>query len=131
VQRALLPNPGFEAWYVEASWSLTGDARRYYAANATFRPPAPAAPLGQGGFGAVELMARYSAIDLNFRPLAGKPLGAVTGGAQNILALGVNWFPNAALRLSLIYQDIAVHHPEAPLRNLGADTLVTRLQLQF
>jgi phosphate-selective porin OprO/OprP len=131
VRRPVLPDAGFDAWYVQASWSLTGDRRRYNASTATFRAPVPGTPLGRDGIGAVELVARYSNMDLNFRPLDGKALGAVTGGAQNILSLGVNWFPNAALRLSLMYQDFTVHHPEAPARDLGADTLVTRAQILF
>jgi phosphate-selective porin OprO/OprP len=131
VDRALLPDPDFDGWYVQASWSLTGDARRYNAATATFRTPVPARTVDDGGPGAIELMARYSTLDLNFNPLLGKALGGVTGGAQGVFAAGVNWFPNNTWRLSLIYQNIAVDHPEAPANHLTADALTLRTQIVF
>jgi phosphate-selective porin OprO/OprP len=127
-RRTALPDPSFEGWYLQGSWSLTGETRSYNPTTASFRPPLPLSPLDGGGFGAVELTTRFSHADLNFNTLAGAAAGAVTGGRQNLFQLGVNWFPTTELRLALLYDHMKVAHPEAPARDFSADALVLRAQ---
>ena len=106
-------DPQFEGWYVQGAWTITGEPRRYAIASATFDSPRPARnfSLREGGWGAWELGARYSLLDLNHnRGADGTPLssGAIRGGEQEIFTLGLNWWPNQAVRLSASFQDVSI-----------------------
>jgi phosphate-selective porin OprO/OprP len=120
-QPATLPDPSFGGYYVEASWVITGESHRYNVANGAFQSPRARVPFASsgGGWGAWELAVRYSHTDLDFREgLAGvaATTDSVRGGAQNILALGVNWYPNTNFRLMLDYLKIGVNrlNPAGP-----------------
>jgi phosphate-selective porin OprO and OprP len=102
-----LADPSFGGYYVQGSWVFTGEHRRYNVASGSFQNPRPGNPFGRdGGAGAWELAARYSTVDLDFRQgiegAASQP-GGVRGGEQSVLALGLNWYPNANLRMMLNY----------------------------
>jgi phosphate-selective porin OprO/OprP len=64
-----------------------------------------------GGFGAWELAARYSRMNLDFdagpRGSAAAP-GGVRGGDQQAWTLGVNWFPNPNVKIMMNYMLIDV-----------------------
>lgn len=121
--------PEFQGWYAMATWSLTGEARRYDATTASFRGLAPAHPLGSpGGVGAWEIKARYSNIDLDHQPLAA---GGVTGGMQNVWSTGLNWYPTDGVRFMLDYDNIHVHHANAPATDISADAIGLRSQISF
>lgn len=102
-------NPEFDSWYAQLSYVLTGESRRYNAANASFRAPKVAHPFGFGkdaGWGAWELAGRYSFADLNFASgVLGQatPAGGIRGGRQTVWTVGLNWYPNDALRFALNY----------------------------
>jgi len=105
-------DPRFTGAYVQASWVMTGESRRYNAANGAFQPPRPATPLtGSGGLGALELAARYSTVDLDFNEGAAgaaTPAGGVRGGQQDIITVGLNWYLNTNVRLTFDYMDVKV-----------------------
>jgi phosphate-selective porin OprO and OprP len=108
-----LSDPRFGGFYVQGSWILTGEMRRYDAANGSFQSPRPFIPfsLEAGGTGAWELALRYSHADLNYHAgTLGTPatLDSVRGGEQNIWTLGVNWYVNPNLRVTFNYFDIDV-----------------------
>jgi phosphate-selective porin OprO and OprP len=124
-------NNSFSAWYVQATWLLTGESRTYNSANGAFAPPKPAEPfhLTKGGWGAWELAARYSDLNLNSHAL--NPASVITnwtgattqtytfyntarGGDQRIVTLGLNWYPNNAVRFALDYQWIDVNRLQTP-----------------
>jgi phosphate-selective porin len=64
---ASLPDPDFTGYYLQGSWMLTGESRRYNAATGSFQNPRPLVPFsGNGGWGAWELAMRYSRMNLNF-----------------------------------------------------------------
>jgi len=112
---ARTPTPGleFSGGYAEASWVITGEPRRYVASAGAFGSPRPSRPfsLRDGGYGAFELVGRYSRIDLNdrvTRAVAASTTGGVYGGSQDVYAVGVNWYPNDQLRLMLDYDIINV-----------------------
>jgi phosphate-selective porin OprO and OprP len=124
-------NNSFSAWYVQATWLLTGESRTYNAANGAFAPPKPAKPfhLTKGGWGAWELAARYSDLNLNSHAL--NPASVITnwtgtttqtytfyntarGGDQRIATIGLNWYPNNAVRFALDYQWIDVNRLQTP-----------------
>ncbi len=104
---ANLPDPDFTGYYLQGSWILTGESRRYNAVTGSFQNPRPRSPFaGGGGFGAWELAARYSRMNLNFNEglegAAATP-DSVRGGEQQVWTLGVNWFPNPNVKVMLNY----------------------------
>jgi phosphate-selective porin OprO/OprP len=106
-------NATFGGWYTQASWVLTGESRGYNAASGAFGNPKPATPFAFDGvnWGALEIAARYSDLDLNDRAgIAGSPLpaGGIRGGDQRIVTLGLNWYPNSEIRFALQAQNTQV-----------------------
>jgi phosphate-selective porin OprO/OprP len=104
------PAPHFYGFYLEGSWILTGERRRFDPSRAAFWFPKPDQAVGQG-WGAWELVVRYSRMNLNSRAgEAGQapPPGGVRGGDQKILAAGLNWYPRRRVRLMLDYMRVSV-----------------------
>ncbi len=122
-----LTDPQFQGWYALATWSLTGETHGWDAATASFRGLRPSKGLGNGGFGAWELKARYSHLDLDDDPLS----GGVAGGVQNIWTAGTNWYPTNGIRLSFEYSNLHTHHVNAPAADLSADEFSLRTQLSL
>lgn len=132
VRRTALPNPDFSGWYALATWSLTGERRAYDADSASFRQLRPAKPLGSpGGFGAFELKARYSSIDLDYQPFLAAASGGVAGGKQDVWTLGLNWYPTAGIRFALDYDNIQVNHINAPATDISANAVGLRAQISL
>ena len=100
-------DPSFGGYYVQASWVMTGESRRYNMTNGSFQSPRPFVPFtSAGGVGAWELAVRYSHTDLDFHEgLAGTGATAesVRGGVQNIWTLGLNWYLNSNVKLMFDY----------------------------
>lgn len=135
---SVLANPKFDGWYVQGSWVLTGEPRPYNPVEGRFDAPkqlynfSPAA----GTWGAFELAARYSVLDLNFREgVAGAatPAGGVRGGEQKILSLGANWYLNPSMRLMLNYQHVEIDRLTATGAQAGQefDAVAARAQVTF
>ena len=128
-RRLALPATHFQGWYGILTYSLTGEQHPYDPATASFRNLRPAAPLGtKGGWGAWEIATRYSSIDLNFRPFTSTATGGVAGGKQDVWTLGLNWYPNNAIKFQLDYDNIQVNHPNAPTTDISSDAFVLRTQ---
>lgn len=108
----VLSDPSFGGYYAQASWMITGQARRYDVASGSFQAPRGFVPFSLGGgSGAWELGLRYSHTDLNYHAGAfgtAASADAVRGGEQNIWTLGVNWYLNPSVRLMLNYLHIDV-----------------------
>jgi phosphate-selective porin OprO/OprP len=87
----------FQGGYVEGSWVITGEQRKYSASSAAFARPVPAHPFdpinGERGWGAWELAARYSVTDLDDAD--------INGGNQKVYGVALSWYPNALLRFIL------------------------------
>ncbi|HEY4112932.1 MAG TPA: porin [Rhizomicrobium sp.] len=103
----------FDGWYAQATWVLTGESRVYSTASGAFGNPHPRDnfSLSGGGWGAWELAARYSDLDLNDHAGtigAAQPADGLRGGDQKIWTFGLNWYPNAALKFDLQYQNVDV-----------------------
>lgn len=131
-RRTALPNPDFSGWYALATWSLTGEQRAYEADSASFRQLRPAKPLGSpGGFGAFELKARYSTIDLDYQPFLAAASGGVAGGQQNVWTVGLNWYPTQGIRFALDYDNIQVNHVNAPATDISANAIGLRAQISL
>ena len=140
-----LRGQGFDGWYVEGSWVLSGESRGWSAASAAFTSPRPRvnfSPDG-GGWGAFELVGRYSTLSLNDNEgVIGGPLpaGGVRGGEQRIATIGLNWYPNQVLKFTLQAQNVqaskigtTIVAPITANTNLGQnfDTIALRTQLAF
>lgn len=80
----------FDGWYAYMSYFLTGESRVYDAKKGLFKRTKPNSIVGKGGYGAWELAARYSAINLND--------GAINGGRAENITLGVNWYATPTIR---------------------------------
>jgi phosphate-selective porin OprO/OprP len=108
-----LRDPRFFGWYVSASWMLTGEHRRYNPANASVAEPQVrrAFDPARGLWGAFELAAKYSVLDLDDNPGAAGtpiPIGGVRGGEQRTLSGGLNWYLNSSVRLMMAIQDVHI-----------------------
>lgn len=121
-QRVAAPTPSkpdlnFDGWYAQASWVLTGEERGWSTANAAFTAPKP-----EGEWGAWELAARYSDLDLNDHAggiALATPFGGVRGGEQKIWTAGINWYPNSVLHFALDYQWMDVNRLNAAGAGIG------------
>ena len=99
------PQLNFDGGYLEASYSF-GGKRKYIAETGAYSAVIPDRPfsLQDGGMGALELAARFSAIDLNDHFTAGRAPhlgGGINGGDQKGYDLGLNWYPNVNMRFML------------------------------
>ncbi len=106
-----IADPHFEGWYVEGGWVITGERRRYNPQTAAFDAPPVAHPFDPvaGSWGAVELAARYSKMDLNFDAGPTGSAGAadsIRGGNLRVMSVGVNWCWNPVVRFMLDYQHV-------------------------
>jgi phosphate-selective porin OprO/OprP len=131
-------DPDFSAWYVAGSWIFTGEAKKWDAGSASFRSPSVTHPVdGKGGWGAWELAARYSDVDLNWNagvPGAATPAGGIRGGEQKIVTAGLNWYPNNVLRFLFDYQHDEINRLNAAGLKIQPDTvdaLSARVQVAF
>jgi phosphate-selective porin OprO and OprP len=121
----------FDGWYAQASWVLTGESKGYSPATGAFTPPKPAHPfsLSKGEWGAFELAARYSDLNLNSHALDDASVitnwtgtatktytfyNTVRGGDQRIATLGLNWYPNSAVRFAINYELVQVSRLQTP-----------------
>jgi phosphate-selective porin OprO/OprP len=112
-----LANPRFSGWYVEGSWVLTGESRTYDRVSAVFNGPSIANVFNPnaGTWGAWEVAARYSDLDLNYHQLTPAATAAdltaasaIRGGEQKIFTLGLNWYWNPTVRFMLNYQHVKI-----------------------
>jgi phosphate-selective porin OprO/OprP len=108
-----LSSPSFSGYYVSGSWMITGETKKYNIATAAFDGPNVAHPfsLANGGWGAWEAAARWSSVDLNYRPGApgtAQTGSSIRGGDEQVFTVGVNWYWNAFARLMFDYQHVKI-----------------------
>jgi phosphate-selective porin OprO/OprP len=129
-----LPSRSFSGGYVQASWTLTGEQRAYNAGNAAYNGVVPANPFSfsRGGWGAWEIAARYSVMDLN------DDLGIATGvagGKQTVYTVGLNWYVNRNIRFMVNYLHADIDKQLSPtnITDVGAsfDAVAMRTQIAF
>jgi len=122
-------NVGFWGAYGQVSYFLTGEHRVYEPDYGRFGRVKPKANLNpaQGTWGAFELAARFSYLDLDDSD--------VRGGQLWDASAGVNWylFPNARIMLNYIHADVSGRRAAAPAFNVGGagDIVQTRFQVDF
>lgn len=123
------PDLGFNGEYVDFSWVITGESKAYNASRGGFGSVKPAHPfnLDNGDWGAFEFGARYSETNLNdkvTRGIAAATTGGVAGGQQNIISVGMNWYPNEHLKFMGDYYIVDVS-------KLGGATLQNQVGLRY
>jgi len=131
-------DPQFGGWYLQGAWTLTGERHVWSSASGGFRGIRPAKPfsLDNGNWGAFEVAARYSVLNLNDHygvVGAATPTGGIRGGEQDIFTFGLNWYPNSVVRFLLDYQHGRVHRLNAAGGNIGEtiDAIALRSQFAF
>ncbi len=88
-------NPSFDGYHVAANYIVTGEHRGYNNRNGTVRHVIPEHDFTNGGWGALELSARYSTLDLN--------AALVQAGEMQITTVGVIWHTQKASQFHLQY----------------------------
>ena len=114
-----LLDPKFTARAVEAAWVITGERQRYSVGAGTF---GEVVPDKDNWFGAWEIAARYSTLDLTD--------GAVAGGEEKNLTVGVNWYVNRNVRVSANYVDAKAEPSRLGVTD-NPSAVMGRLQIAF
>ncbi|MBN7138523.1 hypothetical protein A7A76_05255 [Lysobacter enzymogenes] len=112
VDRYGAPDYSADGYYLAASWVLTGEKRSYKsAAFGNLKP--------SRDWGAVELAARYSHIDLN-------DPGSAIGGRQSDWTFGANWYIGQHFKLQFNYV-----WADASRRGVELDPEIAQLRAQI
>lgn len=123
------------AWQVAASWFATGEQN-------SFTPVKPLRPFspGGGGWGALELAARYGELTLDPELFSAAATGGVpfasASSAHKVRSWGVgaNWYLNRNIKLSLDYDQTDFDGGNAKDGNVTAQderVIMTQVQFQF
>ncbi len=129
-------NPSFSGWYVQGAYTLTGERRGWTSTSGGFKgiKPNKTFDLAKGTWGAWEVGARYSDLDLNDNAGsagAAAPVGGIRGGEQKVTSLGLNWYPNSVVRFMLDYQWVKVERLNTAGLNIGEDVNTVSFRSQF
>ncbi len=143
------PELNFNGGYVEGSYTI-GGRRLYNPATGAYTGVIPDNPLwwGSKGWGALEIAARYSTVDLQDPNLTSTVLGSAYsvsgstvktgygGSQQTSYGVGLNWYPNLNMKFMLDYEHVVVDNPEfynGPNTWRGAtiDWIAGRTQIVF
>jgi phosphate-selective porin OprO/OprP len=141
VDQAGRPDLKFSGAYVGANWFLTGESRVYDARTGVFTrfTPRNIMDSASSSWGAWELAARWSTIDLNSgeNNTDGVALFGARGGEETNYTLGLNWYWNAYFRMMLNYihadaenRTNAVPGPGSP-EGGEADLIALRVQQEW
>ena len=137
-------DPEFSGWHLDGSWILTGETKTYQAnamnnGMAAFVNPRVAAPFALDGrsWGAWEIAARYSELDLNWQAgpalttCTGAFAGCVRGGHQQVWTVGLNWYLNNNFRMLLDYMMVEVDKLDSVGKQAGQTFSVVGARFQF
>jgi phosphate-selective porin OprO/OprP len=127
IENILVGDQSFDGYYVQASYFLTGEHRSYKQSGGVWDKIKPNRNFSlrtgeERGWGAWELAARYSTIDLDTQ------YSFPGGGNEDNLTLGLNWYLNPNVRVMFNYVNADIDHP---LYDGDLDIFQTRFQLAF
>ena len=122
-----LGKPDFWGFYLFGSYLITGESRKYNTLNGNFSRIKPKHDFHPrlGGWGAWELTARFSYIDLNDE--------WIEGGKEFDFTAGLNWYLSKKTRFMFNYIRAKVKDRERPpsVDDGSADIFQARFQIQF
>ena len=115
------------AWQVSTSFTVTGEPASY---QGIARPDNPFA-LGESGWGALELTARYGELDIDDAafPLFANPASAADGASS--WGFGFNWYLNAHFKIVADYLHTTFDAAPGGIERDAEDILLTRAQFSF
>jgi len=120
---ALQDDAGFSGYSVQAGYFLTGESRGYKGTSFD-RTKVTRELLDGGGWGAWEVLARYSRLDLN-----GENAG-VAGGRMDNITFGLSWYLSSYAKVMANYVMATVTDQDG--EEVGkATALATRMQFDF
>jgi phosphate-selective porin OprO/OprP len=114
------------AWSAHISYFLTGEENGFDQVKVKRR-----FSLSEGGFGAVQLIARVQHINLDndIFPLFANPATSATEATS--WGVGVNWLLNQNVKLSLNYEDTNFKGGSTAFLQHGEKVILTRAQVAF
>jgi phosphate-selective porin OprO/OprP len=147
----------FDGYYVYGTWFLTGESRAaaYQVDDSNpgnFRQIKINDPFSAGGYGAWELGARFSAVNLNNGPFQGSAYAnllafapnartrtyvanaGVLGGRQEDVTVGVNWYPDTGVRVMANWTrvvSLSAPYDRAYLNGTHPNTFLLRTQVDW
>ena len=85
------------------------------------------------GLDAINPRTRNKTANATFRidPESTAATGGIAGGKQDVWALGLNWYPNNAIKFQLNYENVQVNHINAPGTDISANVIGLRSQIQL
>lgn len=117
--------PTFFGGYAELGYFFTGETRGYRGGR--WDRPKVLKPVGQGGFGALQLNLRFDHLDLND--------SGIVGGKQNGYEASLLWIPQDHVRFYLNYGRLQYEHAVIAAgggeREFGVDVFGARAQVDF
>lgn len=121
------PSLDFNGYYIQGGYILTGETRRYSASSGSYGGVVPNRPFDwrTGNWGAWEIAARYSMVDLNDKD--------ILGGRQENMTLGLNWYVNSNIRFMFNYINGKVDKRTRGGGDIGAryQAVAARAQIAF
>ncbi len=122
VTRINAPNNDFWAHYAQLGYYLTGEVRPYNHKTGVMGRVDPFCPVKVGsGWGAWEIVGRWSYIDLND--------GIVLGNELTTLSAGLNWYLNKNLKWQAMYSYSTLD--SIPVGESNLDIYAMRIQIDF
>jgi phosphate-selective porin OprO/OprP len=129
-----LPSTKFTGGYVQASYALTGESRKYNPASASYGGIVPNHPFALTGqdWGAWEIGGRVSMMNLNDQ--IGTANG-VAGGKQLVYTVALNWYVNRNVRFmfDFLHGDVAKQLNPTNFSDVGSkfNAFAMRTQVAF
>jgi phosphate-selective porin OprO and OprP len=122
-ERGLAEDASFSGYYVQGGYFLTGESRGYKGTSFD-RTKVKSDFLDEGGWGAWEVLARYSSLDLNDED------AGVLGGKMDDVTVGLSWYMSSYAKLMFNY--VMATLSDADGEEIGKESAVAaRMQFDF
>jgi len=122
-ERDLAEDASFSGYYVQGGYFLTGESRGYKGTSFD-RTKVKSDFLDEGGWGAWEVLARYSSLDLNDED------AGVLGGKMDDVTVGLSWYMSSYAKLMVNY--VMATLSDADGDEIGkAGAVAARMQFDF
>ena len=116
-------DPRFSGYHIAANYFVTGEHRGYNHRTGTVRRIRPVLDFSDGGWGALELSARYSSLNLDN--------AAIRGGEMSIISLGFVWHPRYDLQFHMQWSRASLDKPAMINLEVPVESKTDILQFRF